>query len=537
MLRAWILFTLFVCGRSDDTNRAALMGSVLRGLLGKPGSEQAQRAQLSAARARDPTDCSLALQYADLLISEHHIVAAVQALVDAPQSCRETHHAAYSRLVERLGTLPTRTMVEEPRLTEEGMGKAATSTSRWSSLILHGVIHELLSSQALHSAIRAEGVNEEEMEHEIARLLAVRYFCTLDPQKCIISSPDITTRLVRRLNSSLGEMAGPFTTSGLATVVMCMQAGSSAINSNMLFVLDPRAAARAALTLAWSSDGVTQPLDLQQGMAAVFPSRSSYFLPVNRDTENRIIVVYEVLPGPAAPPSTAFECNRATSSTLTESWPTRVFQESLTLGSSVLDVTIEAILSAEKKEEGRHRSNKGGWQSRTDWLERHGMASLRETLYRSVVRALNAFGRTHESVEIEIHASWACVNRQHTFNSPHTHPDATLSGVLYLRASHSSSMLVFSDPRSPLTNVSLSSREGSSEGPDEKGEDVIESWAVRPTDGLVVLFPSWLTHHVTPSNSKEPRIAIAFNVRVTACEQCPARRIRIPSSHRFVPAA
>ena len=34
---------------------------------------------------------------------------------------------------------------------------------------------------------------------------------------------------------------------------------------------------------------------------------------------------------------------------------------------------------------------------------------------------------------------------------------------------------------------------------------------LRPSDGLLVLFPCWMEHYVEPHEGDEPRITIAFN--------------------------
>ena len=129
--------------------------------------------------------------------------------------------------------------------------------------------------------------------------------------------------------------------------------------------------------------------------------------------------------------------------------------------------------------------------------------------------------------QIDIHASWASVNRHLDFNSPHVHPDATLSGALYLQAQHSDSFLIFSDPRSPQLPWA---------GREER---------LQPQDASIVLFPSYLEHRVTPHLSKvamvccgdirmadvmqEPRVLIAFNALVRPA--APGSSLAIPRRH------
>eukprot|EP01147_Barroeca_monosierra_P000155 gene155-3546_t len=156
---------------------------------------------------------------------------------------------------------------------------------------------------------------------------------------------------------------------------------------------------------------------------------------------------------------------------------------------------------------GVYKSNKGGWQSRSDLLERNGMtscrtlrllyAALREYILDSIQRNKDS---TIDSVQMDIHAAWAGINTKGSYNSPHVHPDSTFSGVLYIKSGYSSenasTQLVFVTPQCPWSSPAMCHHKLSIQA------------------GDVVIFPSWLEHFVPPHLGTQPRIALAFNARI-----------------------
>jgi uncharacterized protein (TIGR02466 family) len=99
------------------------------------------------------------------------------------------------------------------------------------------------------------------------------------------------------------------------------------------------------------------------------------------------------------------------------------------------------------------------------------------------------------------------VLRRGDYFTPHTHPDAAWSGVLYVDAGDSGEahggLLAFRDPRGGAGMV---------EAPTNRFDGAGTVHHV-PRTGELVVFPSWLVHWVVPYQSDRPRISIAFNAR------------------------
>jgi hypothetical protein len=90
--------------------------------------------------------------------------------------------------------------------------------------------------------------------------------------------------------------------------------------------------------------------------------------------------------------------------------------------------------------------------------------------------------------------------------SLHNHwaPWSLFSGCYYIKVPPKSGNLVFSRWRSQTVANEVVLRDA----------DFFADIDVPPSEGLLILFPSWLEHLVRPNESDEPRISLAFNFRL-----------------------
>jgi uncharacterized protein (TIGR02466 family) len=101
---------------------------------------------------------------------------------------------------------------------------------------------------------------------------------------------------------------------------------------------------------------------------------------------------------------------------------------------------------------------------------------------------------------------WANVNPPGTYHPTHNHPNNFLSGVYYVAVPDTGSHLVFQDPRP----VSIMPRI------DKPGRIISNASIAQPQPGRMVIFPSWLRHHVPSNEGTTERISIAFNLMFTS---------------------
>jgi len=126
----------------------------------------------------------------------------------------------------------------------------------------------------------------------------------------------------------------------------------------------------------------------------------------------------------------------------------------------------------------------------------------------------HAGGKREFSWRVEM---WANVNAPGHSNAMHCHPGCLWSGVYYpdpggADAPGSGGELMLEDPRFPTAYMTV---------PDlllkrPDGKPMRSQFAIRPQAGLLVLFPSWLKHSVTPHKGDRDRVSIALNLIIAA---------------------
>jgi uncharacterized protein (TIGR02466 family) len=145
------------------------------------------------------------------------------------------------------------------------------------------------------------------------------------------------------------------------------------------------------------------------------------------------------------------------------------------------------------------RTNRSGWNSKEmDVLERPVWAPLRQAVETACAAALGEMGRSGQAFQLQ---SWVNLHDRGGFNFLHLHEGSLLSGSFYLNAPAGSGVLAFRDPRPGVIH-------GVIKGSVPNGHADIQ---LKPSTGLLVLFPCWMEHYVEPHESDEPRICIAFN--------------------------
>ncbi|MEM8700106.1 MAG: TIGR02466 family protein [Pseudomonadota bacterium] len=183
-------------------------------------------------------------------------------------------------------------------------------------------------------------------------------------------------------------------------------------------------------------------------------------------------------------------------------------------------VAINAVLEArifarEKQIASVQHSNLGGWQSPADfetWCGPEGDRVL-ETA-RQIASKLTTDRTGKPAVSDWRMNAWANVNRAGQGNEFHTHPGAYWSATYYVRdggAAEDQALggeFEMADPRGVgpamlAPHLCFATPNGQSVGASEM---------VRPVEGNLVLFPSWLSHAVRPYGGDQVRISIALNL-------------------------
>ena len=179
-----------------------------------------------------------------------------------------------------------------------------------------------------------------------------------------------------------------------------------------------------------------------------------------------------------------------------------IFPNLIHVVESEVDTAIKDYCLNKKLQDptGVFLSNCGGWQS-----EAEAEGVITDKLYELIQPIQQHFTR-----KLEIANSWININPTGSFNNKHFHPQCDLAGVYYVDVPENSGDLVFESPQSFHCYSEIESYTPAIK--EEWGQHLERS--ITPMKGLLIMFPSYLTHGVLPNQSKEDRISISFNTRV-----------------------
>ena len=101
------------------------------------------------------------------------------------------------------------------------------------------------------------------------------------------------------------------------------------------------------------------------------------------------------------------------------------------------------------------------------------------------------------------------VLRSSGYQSPHIHAHGVVSGVYYVQIPDI--VATAGDSQAGCLRFGQSIIQGE----DERSQGSFLQMTVRPEEGMMVLFPSYVWHHTIPFESDTDRISIAFDVLPT----------------------
>lgn len=120
----------------------------------------------------------------------------------------------------------------------------------------------------------------------------------------------------------------------------------------------------------------------------------------------------------------------------------------------------------------------------------------------NIASTLNEYAKECRLPPLRITESWVNFQDKDSVLIDHTHPNSKVSGVLYIQTDEYSSPLYFENPN-PFVHFELYSMPDIYSG---------TTFRVEPTNGTLLLFPSWLRHGSRHEQSEsDSRVAISLN--------------------------
>ena len=142
------------------------------------------------------------------------------------------------------------------------------------------------------------------------------------------------------------------------------------------------------------------------------------------------------------------------------------------------------------------------WQSGQDLHNREELVDLISCID-STAQTVLRFLKVGQN-EIDITGCWANISARGASHAIHSHPNNFLSGIYYIRTHTGADSVNFHDPR-PQTGII---RPPVTELTSQNTDQVV----VTVSDGMLLMFPSYLAHSVAPNESGKLRISVSFNM-------------------------
>jgi len=176
----------------------------------------------------------------------------------------------------------------------------------------------------------------------------------------------------------------------------------------------------------------------------------------------------------------------------------------------------ERILARRQQDPGVVASNIGGWHSAEfqSWSGPPGaqlLGAARQLVDRLTLTDTPG-GLARSAINWRVTA-WANVSGAGDGNRSHGHPGAFWSGVYWVDDGGADAdetlggLFEMTDPRGLLPVMYAPNLRYAIAECDDAGA----ARTLTPKAGMMILFPSWLSHAVTPYRGTKPRISVAFN--------------------------
>ena len=125
---------------------------------------------------------------------------------------------------------------------------------------------------------------------------------------------------------------------------------------------------------------------------------------------------------------------------------------------------------------------------------------------KSISECLVDMGWDIKKQQVKISAMWSIVNPPGSSNQRHIHGNNFISAAYYVKAPKDSGSIKFFDPNEvkKFRHPEIENRTDLS----------AFGYAIKPIEGNLLIFPSYLYHSVGKNISNEDRIVISFNVDI-----------------------
>ena len=162
----------------------------------------------------------------------------------------------------------------------------------------------------------------------------------------------------------------------------------------------------------------------------------------------------------------------------------------------------------ESDKEGIERSNIKGWHSKSFKFEKDNIANnFIKSIHGHIKEVIvDGYGWEYIPEKIGVTEMWAIINSKGAYNQMHNHTNSYLSASYYVKAPDKSGNIEFFDPNEvkKFRHPKIKNRTDLS----------AFGYSIKPIEGNLLIFPSYLYHSVGKNLSDEDRIIVSFNIDI-----------------------
>ena len=126
------------------------------------------------------------------------------------------------------------------------------------------------------------------------------------------------------------------------------------------------------------------------------------------------------------------------------------------------------------------------------------LSKVIKTEVENYIKTSNSFNPLTKNLSLE--DLWVNVAKPNQYQETHDHTGSLISGTLYIDVNNQSGSFQFLNPLN--SEFALQGLKG--------GINYVHN--INPSNGMILLFPSWMQHRVLPNKSTKDRISISFNI-------------------------
>ena len=164
----------------------------------------------------------------------------------------------------------------------------------------------------------------------------------------------------------------------------------------------------------------------------------------------------------------------------------------------------------EHSPQGTKKSNNLGWHSPDLDLKNTTVKNFFSKISPMIKEVSEDMCWNLSGFQVKVTSCWSIINQKFASNAGHIHANSLISSAYYIDVGKDCGKIIFDDPR-PGSTIKKASY--ASVGNWNQGNVTVE-----PQTGLLVMFPSYLVHHVQPNMSEKERVILSFNLDVVVAK-------------------